>query len=446
MSGGFYQLTREGVSQYYTAFSTPFGSIKWLRMPMGLNGSPNTFQSRMEKVLIGLTWKFTIPFLDDCIFLFRTIGEHLERLREIFQRFEDASLKINPTKCEFFRQKVPFCMPWRQPSRSWENFNCQQVPGTKERYRSEKFHRPPFNLQKIWTRLCRNRPSSASIDRENNYFFWNSDVREAFEILKARRTSTPVLALLSMRERFIFYIDTSQHAISAVLVQDQNGSERVIYYASKCFSKSQSLYSTTKRELLAIANFTRHFKHYVLGTRFQIVSDHRAFQWLHIFKDPDGLTARWLEKLAVFEYESVHGSGKSIGQPDSMSRIPSQDDTTDQANAPTHGVEAKHPTQNNDEASDTEWPNRPRTGEGKTSHLTEEANETKTAATTSVYARCWTREKSTKFWLLAYSLPNRELKENRINRVEWRSVWFHSFNSTKYSIRFQACSRYCQPC
>ena len=52
--------------------------------------------------------KFTIPYLDGCIIFSRTIEEHLERLREVFQRFKDAILKINPTECEFFRQKVPF--------------------------------------------------------------------------------------------------------------------------------------------------------------------------------------------------------------------------------------------------------------------------------------------------------------------------------------------------
>ena len=88
-------------------------------------------------------------------------------------------------------------------------------------------------------------------------------------------------------------------------------------------------------------------------------------QWFHNFKDPDGLTARWLEKLAAFEYENVHRSGKSIGHADSMSRIPGQDSSIDHAYAPTRGAEAKHPIQNNDETSDTEWPKQPRTNEKK---------------------------------------------------------------------------------
>ena len=108
MSRGFYQLPMAEESQDYTAFSTPFGSFKWLRMPMGLTCSPNTFQSLMEQVLVGLTWKTTVPYLDDCIMFSSTAEEHIERLREVLERFRLANLKTNPTKCEFFRTRVPF--------------------------------------------------------------------------------------------------------------------------------------------------------------------------------------------------------------------------------------------------------------------------------------------------------------------------------------------------
>ena len=369
MSWGFYQLPMEEASQDYTAFSTPFGSFKWLRMPMDLTGSPNTFQSLMEKVLVGLTWKFTIPYLDDCIIFSRTIEEHLERLREVFQRFKDANLKTNPTKCEFFRQKVPFLghivSRERVQADPEKTSTVNRYPIPKNATEVKSF----LGLCSYYRRYVQDfakiaRPLHQLTEKSKN-FLWNCEAQEAFEVLKARLTSAPIMAFPSMREPFILYTDASQHAMGAVLAQIQNGSERVICYASKSFSKAQSQYSTTKRELLAIVNFTRHFKHYLLGRKFQIVTDHRALQWLHNFKDPDGLTARWLEKLAAFEYEIVHRSGKSIGHADSMSRIPSQDATMDHANVPTRGAEAKHPTQNNDEASDTEWPNRPRTNEEK---------------------------------------------------------------------------------
>ena len=141
-------------------------------------------------------------------------------------------------------------------------------------------------------------------------------------------SSTPVLAFPDVKEPFILYTDASLTAMGAVLAQVQDGKERSICYASKAFPKSQTNYSATKRELLAIVTFTRHFKHYLLGRKFKIIIDHRALQWLHNFKDPDRLTARWLEKLAAFDFEVQHRLGKIIGHADGLSRIPIDNQVT----------------------------------------------------------------------------------------------------------------------
>ena len=58
----------------------------------------------------------------------------------------------------------------------------------------------------------------------------------------------------------------------------------------------------------------------MLGQKFTIITDLRALQWLHNFKDPDALTARWLEKLAAFDFEVVHSPGNSIGHAGRLSR------------------------------------------------------------------------------------------------------------------------------
>ena len=326
MSWGFYQLPLETGSQDYTAFSTPFGSFKWLVMPMGLTGSPPVFQSLMEKVLVGLTWKSTIPYLDDCIIFSRTAEEHIERLREVFQRFKDANLKINPLKCEFFRQHLPFLGHivsrdgiQADPAKTSA---VRQYPVPKSVTEVKSF----LGLCSYYRRYVRDFAAIARplhhLTEKMKEFHWNPEAHKAFEQLKDCLTSSPILAFPSMKEPFILYTDASQFAIGAVLAQLQKGLERVICYASKSLNKAQSLYSTTKCELLAIANYTRHFKHYLLGRRFKIITDHRALQWLHNFKDLDALTARWLEKLAAFDYEIEHRSSKSIGHANCMSRLP----------------------------------------------------------------------------------------------------------------------------
>ena len=136
MSWRFYQLPMEPKSQNHTALSIPFGSFKWLRMPMGLTSSPNTFQSLMEHVLLRITWNITVPCLDDCINFSKTPEEHIKRLQQVFQRIREANLKINPTKCAFSQTKVQSlgyvitkmdCKPIRKKSRQFITLQYHKI-------------------------------------------------------------------------------------------------------------------------------------------------------------------------------------------------------------------------------------------------------------------------------------------------------------------------------
>ena len=164
-------------------------------------------------------------------------------------------------------------------------------------------------------------------------FDWTPAAQDVFESLTL--TSTPILAFSCPKERFILYTDGSQFTMGAVLAQVQDGKERAICYASKSLSKSETKYSATRRELIALVAFTRHSRHYLLGQKFTKVTDHSALQWLHSFKDPDGITARWLEKLASFDYEVCHQPGKSIGHVDGLSRIPPNSINAIESNLPS---------------------------------------------------------------------------------------------------------------
>ena len=120
--------------------------------------------------------------------------------------------------------------------------------------------------------------------------------------------------------------DASLFGFGAIISQRQQCGERVIAYASKTLIKSQRNYSATKRELFAIFYFTQHFRNYLLGQKFLIVTDHRALTWLYSFKEPDGLLARWIEKLGQFDFEIKHEAGKKIPHADCLSRVPQTED------------------------------------------------------------------------------------------------------------------------
>ena len=90
-----------------------------------------------------------------------------------------------------------------------------------------------------------------------------------------------------------------------MLSQVVNGCERVVAYASRILNKAERKYSVTRKELLAVVTFAKHFRSYLLGRRFVLRTDHSALQWVYSFKEPEGQTARWLEMLQEFDFEVI---------------------------------------------------------------------------------------------------------------------------------------------
>ena len=89
------------------------------------------------------------------------------------------------------------------------------------------------------------------------------------------------------------------HAIGAVLSQIQNDCEKVICYGSYVLTPEQRKYCVTRRELLSVVHFTRQFRHYLLGRKFLLRTDHNSLTWLLRFKHIEGQLARWLEELSL---------------------------------------------------------------------------------------------------------------------------------------------------
>ena len=117
--------------------------------------------------------------------------------------------------------------------------------------------------------------------------------------------------------------DASDSGIGAVLSQVQDdGTERVIAYASRTLSKAERRYCVTRRELLAAIVFIRQFRSYLLGNKFTLRTDHGSLRWLWNFKQPEGQLARWLEKLQEYDFIIEHRQGRKHNNADALSRLP----------------------------------------------------------------------------------------------------------------------------
>lgn len=121
-----------------------------------------------------------------------------------------------------------------------------------------------------------------------------------------------------------FILDTDARLVSlgAVLSQVQDGTEKVISYYSKTFTRPERSYCVTRRELLAIVNSLKYFHHYLYGRHVIVRTDHGALRWLLSFKSPEGQMARWFEVLASYDFEVQHRAGRNHNNADVLSRRP----------------------------------------------------------------------------------------------------------------------------
>ena len=89
---------------------------------------------------------------------------------------------------------------------------------------------------------------------------------------------------------------------------------------SRIMSSTQRNYCPTRRELLAAVSAVQHFRHYLLGNKVTLRTDHHSLKWLNTFKRPEGILARWIETLAEFDYDIEHRPGRLHCNADGVSR------------------------------------------------------------------------------------------------------------------------------
>ena len=159
---------------------------------------------------------------------------------------------------------------------------------------------------------------------KNTKWFWEEEQSKVFDRLKFELTSTNVLAYPNAKDMFILDTDASHDCTGAVLSQIQNGKEMVIEYASHTMTKQEKSYCITRKELLAVHRYVLKFKHYLLGRRFIIRTDHKSLIWLLNWRKPNtSQYCSWLADLQLYEFDIQHRKGEHHVNADSLSRYPS---------------------------------------------------------------------------------------------------------------------------
>ena len=328
LASGYWQVQMAEEDKPKTAFSTKYGLYQFNVMPFGLCNAPGTFERLMETVLRGMQWERAVLYLDDIIIFSRDVQEHMERLKEIFQRLKTANLTLKPTKCKFFQKQVEFLGHVVDEEGIHTDPKKVEAVSKWETPTRVKDVRSFLGLTGYYRRFIRDygkiaKPLHCLTEKEQG-FHWTEETQKSFDDLKRALTSSPVLGYPSRRTEDLFILDTdaSNCHIGGVLSQLQDGKETVIAYGSKVLSSAERNYCVTRRELLAVVHFCTQFKHYLIGRKFDLRTDHGALTWLFQFKQPEGQIARWLELLSQFQMNIIHRPGRIHSNGDGLSRKP----------------------------------------------------------------------------------------------------------------------------
>ena len=143
---------------------------------------------------------------------------------------------------------------------------------------------------------------------------WGPAQQTAFDTIKQKLSSSPVLSYADFAKPFVVHTDASLDGLGAVLYQEQNGMERVIAYASRGLRNSEKLYPAHKLEFLCLKwAVTEKFRDYLYGNTFTVCTDNNPLTYVLISAKLDATGHRWLASLGTYNFQLKYKSGNTNG-------------------------------------------------------------------------------------------------------------------------------------
>ena len=316
LKSGFWQVQMDEESRQYTAFTVgSMGMYEFLRMPYGLCNAPVTFQHLMQKCLGELNLTYALIYLDDVIVYSKTEEEHLVRLRAVLERFMEHSLKLKPSKCNFFCTEISYL--GHKVSAAGMEPGTDGLKGIAE-------IAPPATYTQIrkflgatgyfrrfikgYARIAK--PLNDLLQGENSKLKshpvgLSPDALAVFQELKMKCLTAPVLAFADFKRPFLLETDASIEGLGAVLSQKQDDDRyHPIAYASSGLKGGELKYHSSKLEFLALKwAVTEQFREYLQYQPFLVHTDNNPLTYIMMTPNLDAIGHRWVAAMAGYNFE-----------------------------------------------------------------------------------------------------------------------------------------------
>ncbi|GJV35388.1 putative reverse transcriptase domain-containing protein [Tanacetum coccineum] len=303
LRSGYHQLRVGEEDIQKTAFRTRYGHYEFQVMPFGLTNAPAVFMDLMNRVCKPYLDRFVTVFIDDSLIYSKRRKEHEGHLKLILKLLKEEELYAKFSNCKFWLSKVQFL------GHVIDNEGIHVDPAKIESIKDWASPKTPteihqfLGLASYYRRFIEGFSQNArpmmKLTQKSIKFDWGEKAEAAFQLLKQRLCSAPILALLEGSENFVVYCDASHKGLGTVLMQR----EKVIAYASRQLKVHEKNYTTHDLELGAVVFSLKMWRHYLYGTKCVMFTDHKSLQHILDQKELNMRQQRWLELLSDYDYE-----------------------------------------------------------------------------------------------------------------------------------------------
>lgn len=316
----YHRIRIRAGDEWKTAFRTRYGHFEYKVMPFGLTNAPATFQAYVNRALAGLLDDLCVVYLDDILIYTHSadIDDHWAAVRRVLDRLRVAELFVSLKKCTFASSEVAYLgfiinrtgvmadpakvatiVDWPVPENIKE---VQSFLGFANFYR-----RFVEGYSKVVSPLT-------DLMKGEQIFAWGPPAQRAFELLKEKFTTAPVMRHFDPSRQLKLETDASDFGLSGILSQKfEDDKWHPIAFTSRKMQQAERNWQTYDQELLAIVHSFKTWRQYVDGAAYpvQVYTDHNNLTGIKTVQRLNPRQARWAVFLGSFDFEIHHRSGVS---------------------------------------------------------------------------------------------------------------------------------------
>jgi len=334
LKAGYWQCTIKDEDRHKTAFQWEDKVYQFKRLPFGMKCSGQIFSRCIARALEGVMLKSNMQvYIDDVLCYAKDFNTYISVLTQVLSAAKSNNLRLNAEKCTFLERSAKFLgRVITENGYEADNDHVEAIlkmpsPTTRKELRAVIGRITWLRMfvetrigERVRTHCFAHLLKEMSKLNRTGDFVWSEAAEKAFNVVKERLASPPVIHFPDVSKTFFLVTDASDTACGAVLMQEHNGHQVPVAVASHTLKSAEQNWSASERECYAILWAVEKFTYFLRYKTFIVLTDHKALTYLDKteFKNPK--IQRWQDRLSEYSFVIQYIEGENNVFADMMSR------------------------------------------------------------------------------------------------------------------------------